>query len=75
LFHRITDISQQQKNIISEHNEKNAVINSDVRVLNAKQMTLAIRLRSITDSFRVQAHRFGQLQNRINTEQQNIVVY
>ncbi|CAF1487170.1 unnamed protein product [Rotaria sp. Silwood1] len=69
-FHRITDISQHHKMLMSEVTNKDTVDGSDVRVLDSKEMTLASSFRSITDSFRHQAYRFAQLQNRINTEQQ-----
>ncbi|CAF1416294.1 unnamed protein product, partial [Rotaria sordida] len=69
-FHRITDISQHHKKLMSEVTDKDTVDGSDVRVLDSKEMTLASSFRSITDSFRHQAYRFAQLQNRINTEQQ-----
>ncbi|CAF2853770.1 unnamed protein product [Rotaria sp. Silwood2] len=69
-FHRITDISQHHKKLMSEVNDKDTVDGADVRVLNSKEMTLASSFRSITDSFRHQVYRFAQLHNRINTEQQ-----
>ncbi|CAF0795617.1 unnamed protein product [Rotaria sp. Silwood1] len=69
VFHWVTDISQHHKNLVSELNKKDTVIGSDVRVLNSKELTLTSSLRCITDSFPHQVYRFGQLQNRINTEQ------
>ncbi|CAF4754150.1 unnamed protein product [Rotaria sp. Silwood2] len=56
-FHRITDISQHHKKIMSEVNDKDAVDGSDV--LDSKEITLASNFRSITDSFRHQSYRFG----------------
>ena len=70
-FHRVTDISQHHKKLISELNDKDTIIDADVRVLNTKELTLASSLRSITDSFRSQASRLGEKQNRIMSEQQN----
>ncbi|CAF2892343.1 unnamed protein product [Rotaria sp. Silwood2] len=55
---------------MSEVNDKDAIDGSDVRVLDSKETTLASNFRSITDSFRQQAYRFAQLQNRINIVQQ-----
>ncbi|CAF3796416.1 unnamed protein product [Rotaria socialis] len=69
-FHRVTDISQHHKKLFSELKEKNTIVDSDVRVITSKELTLANSLRSITDSFRSHAYHFGQIQNRINAEQQ-----
>ena len=55
---------------MSELKDKERIIDSDIHVLTSKEMTLASNLRSITDSFRYQACRFGQLQNRTNSKQQ-----
>lgn len=55
---------------MSELKEKKTVIGSDVRILSAKEMTLASNLRSMTDSFRYKANRFCQQQCRINSGQE-----
>ncbi|CAF1216804.1 unnamed protein product, partial [Rotaria sordida] len=74
-FHWITNVSQHHKSLMSEVNDKDTVDGSDVCVLNSKEMTLASSFRSIADSFRHQAYRFAQLQNRINLNSKNIVMY
>ncbi|CAF1490676.1 unnamed protein product, partial [Rotaria sordida] len=74
-FHWITNVSQHHKSLMSEVNDKDTVDGSDVCILNSKEMTLASSFRSITDSFRHQAYCFAQLQNRINLNSKNIVMY
>ncbi|CAF4873705.1 unnamed protein product [Rotaria sp. Silwood2] len=50
-FHRITDISQHHKKLMSEVTNKDTVDGSDVHVLDSKEMTLASSFRSVTDSY------------------------
>ncbi|CAF1492766.1 unnamed protein product [Adineta steineri] len=70
-FSRVTDIFENHKKIASELKDNDKFIAADVRVLNTKELSLASSLRSITDSFRSQAHQFEKKQNRITIEQQN----
>ncbi|CAF4905386.1 unnamed protein product, partial [Rotaria sp. Silwood2] len=60
-FHRITDVYQHQKKFMNEHKEYEAISESDVRVLNTKELTLANDLSSLTKSFLQRANR-GQIQ-------------
>ncbi|CAF3249837.1 unnamed protein product [Rotaria sp. Silwood2] len=70
-FHRITDVYQHQKKSMNEHKEYEAISESDVRVLNTKELTLANDLSSLTKSFLKRANR-GQIQkNKFDFQQQS----
>jgi len=56
-FHRVTDIYQQQKKFMDEQWENKAFVESAVRVLNTKELSLASDLRSLTKSFLQKADR------------------
>ena len=62
LFHRVTDIYQYHKKLISDLTDKNKTMTNDIRVLNAKELTLASNLRSLTNSFRLAANRYQKQQ-------------
>lgn len=68
-FHRVTDVFQNQKKLMSDLKDKDVVMQNDIRVLNTKEMTLACSLRSLTDSFCFQADRYRKRQHRIHEEQ------
>ncbi|CAF4387530.1 unnamed protein product [Rotaria sp. Silwood2] len=70
-FHRITDVYQHQKKFMNEHKEYEAISESDVRVLNTKELSLANDLSSLTKSFLQRANR-GQIQkNKFDFDQEN----
>ena len=68
-FHRVTDIFQQHKKLMSELKEKDTVISNDIRILSTKEMTLASNLRTLTDGFRFQANQYQKKQNTVDVEQ------
>ena len=68
-FQRITDVYDEQKKFLSGHEFENEGDKSGVRVLSGNELSLAYKLRSVTDSFRTRAHRFSQSQHRINDQQ------
>ncbi len=50
-FHRVTDVFQHHKKFMNEHKENEAILESDMRVLNTKELSLASDLSSFTKSF------------------------
>ena len=70
-FQRVTDVYAEQKKFLSGEQYENDAAKLGVRVLNGNELSLAYKLRSITDSFRTRAYRFSQTQNRINDQQKH----
>lgn len=68
-FHRVTDIYQHHKKLISDLKDKNKTMTNDIRVLNAKELTLASNLRSLTDSFRLAAIRYQKQRHSAQIKQ------
>ena len=69
-FHRVTDIYQNHKKLITDMKDNDIAIPNDVRVLNTKEMTLVSNLRGLTDTFRFQSNQYRKRQHMIQTEQQ-----
>ncbi|CAF1441093.1 unnamed protein product [Rotaria magnacalcarata] len=72
-YHRVTDITQHHKKFMNELKEAGAgaIVKSDVRVLNPKELTLAADLRSLTQSFLHKANEFQQQNNKLDSKEKN----
>ncbi|CAF4522653.1 unnamed protein product [Rotaria magnacalcarata] len=72
-YHRVTDITQHHKKFMNELKEAGAgaIVKSDVRVLNPKELTLAADLRSLTQSFLHKANEFRQQNNKLDCKEKN----
>ncbi|CAF3533244.1 unnamed protein product [Rotaria socialis] len=72
-YHRVTDITQHYKEFTNELKEAGAgaIVKSDVRVLNSKELTLAADLRSLTQSFFHKANEFRQQNNKLDSNEKN----
>ena len=68
-FHRVTDIFQHHKELLKDVQDRAIIKSNDIRVLSAKEMTLASNLRSLSDSFRHQAIRYRKRQSLMRVEQ------
>ena len=68
-FHRVTNIFQHHKDLLKDVQDKSKIISNDIRVLSAKEMTLASNLRSLSDSFRYQAIQYRKKQSLMRVEQ------
>ena len=67
-FHRITNIHQEHKKTISDLKETKTTLNTDIRILNTKEMALSSKLRSLIDSFKFQAEQYRKEQNDRNDD-------
>ncbi|CAF4673899.1 unnamed protein product [Rotaria sp. Silwood1] len=70
-FHRITDVYQHHKKFMNEQKENEAFVESDVRVLNTKELTLASDLSSLTKSFLQRGNRCQIQKHKFDFEQQH----
>ncbi|CAF3015737.1 unnamed protein product [Rotaria sp. Silwood2] len=70
-YHRVTDITQHHKEFMNELKEHGGIVNTDVRVLNPKELTLVSDLRSLTQSFLHKADQFRQQNLKIESKEQN----
>jgi hypothetical protein len=68
-FHRVTDIFQHHKELLKDVQHRAKIKSNDIRVLSAKEMTLASNLRSLSDSFRYQAIQYRKKQSLMRVEQ------
>ena len=68
-FHRVTDIYQHHKELLKDVQDKAKISSNDIRVLSAKEMTLASNLRGLSDSFRYQAIQYRKKESLMRVEQ------